>query len=80
MQNSDGKQKSLAKTYKSTKIIAWLLVFGGGAMVAISIGQAVIYGKVVLTSLTFGIVLMVGSLPLFVLGQLAKKKLDQLGI
>lgn len=74
MQNTNAKQKSLAKVKKATKIIAYLLVFGGGTLTAIGLAEQV------LTSFTFGIVLMVGSLPLFVLAQYAKKKIDQLGI
>lgn len=70
---ANAKQKALVKTQKASKIIAWLLVFGGGSLVGIGLAFQV------LTSTGYGILLMVCSLPLFVLSSYANRKLREFG-
>lgn len=70
---ANAKQKALVKTQKASRIIAWLLVFGGGTLLIIGSVQTV------LTSIGYGILLMVCSLPLFVLSSYANRKLREFG-
>ena len=72
MQNTNARQKNLVKVRKASKIAAWLLVFGGAVLFIMGLVQQV------LPQIVFGIVLLVGSLPLFVCVKLAEKKLKEI--
>ena len=72
-QNTNAKSKALVKTRKASRIIAWLLIFGGGVLVVMGLANQI------LTSLMYGITLMVLSLPLFVLSNYANRRLTELG-
>jgi len=72
MQNTNTRQNNLVKARRVSKIIAWLLVFGGAVLFIMGLAQQV------LTQVTYGIVLLISSIPLFVLVQIAEKKIKEL--
>ena len=74
MQNTNARQKTLVKVRRASKVVALLLVFGGGVLFLMGLIQQV------LPQITYGIFLLIGSLPFFVTKQLAEKKLKEIGV
>jgi uncharacterized membrane protein YiaA len=74
MQNTNARQKNLVKVRRGSKIVAWLLVFGGAVLFIMGLVQQV------LPQVTNGIFLIIASLPFFVLVKLTEKKLKEMGV
>jgi len=74
MQNTNARQKTLVKVRRASKLVAWLLIFGGGVLFVMGLSQQV------LPQVTYGILLCIGALPFFILKALAEKKIKEIDV
>jgi len=74
MQNTNARQKNLAKVRRASKVVAWLLIFGGAVLFVMGLAQQV------LPQVTNGILLLVFALPFFVLVKVVEKKIKEIGV